>query len=80
MRHRVIFPIRDNQGRVVGFAGRSLGDENPKYINSSESPVFQKQQILYGLYESRKQKAKTTYWLRVIWMLLPYIKQGFMGR
>ncbi|MPW74535.1 DNA primase [Moraxella catarrhalis] len=58
LRHRVIFPIRDNQGRVVGFAGRSLGDENPKYINSSESPVFQKQQILYGLYESRKQKAK----------------------
>lgn len=57
LRHRVIFPIRDNQGRVIGFAGRSLGDEMPKYINSSESPVFQKQHILYGLYEARKQKA-----------------------
>ncbi|MFB6349531.1 DNA primase [Moraxella sp. ZJ142] len=57
LRNRIIFPIRDNQGRVVGFAGRSLGDELPKYINSSESPVFQKQHILYGLYEARQQKA-----------------------
>ncbi len=57
LRHRVIFPIRDKGGRVVGFAGRSLGDEMPKYINSSESPVFQKQHILYGLYEARKARA-----------------------
>ena len=58
LRHRVIFPIKDTQGRIVGFAGRSLGDEMPKYINSSESPVFQKQHILYGLYEARQQKAR----------------------
>ncbi|MFL1731731.1 DNA primase [Moraxella oculi] len=57
LRERVIFPIKDKQGRVVGFAGRSLGDELPKYINSSESPVFQKQFILYGLYEARQAKA-----------------------
>lgn len=57
LRERVIFPIKDRQGRVVGFAGRSLGDELPKYINSSESPVFSKQHILYGLYEARKMKA-----------------------
>ncbi len=57
LRDRVIFPIRDRQGRVVGFAGRSLGDEMPKYINSSESPVFSKQHILYGLYEARQAKA-----------------------
>lgn len=64
LRHRVIFPIRDNQGRVVGFAGRSLNDEDmPKYINSSDSPVFKKQHILYGLYEGRKAKAKD--WLVV---------------
>ncbi|UNU73401.1 DNA primase [Moraxella nasovis] len=56
-RERVIFPIKDRQGRVVGFAGRSLGDDMPKYINSSESPVFQKQHILYGLYEARQAKA-----------------------
>lgn len=57
LRHRVIFPIKDNRGRIVGFAGRSLGDELPKYINSSESPVFQKQHILYGFYEARQAKA-----------------------
>lgn len=57
LRDRVIFPIKDNQGRVVGFAGRSLGDELPKYINSSESPVFAKQHILYGFYEARQQRA-----------------------
>ncbi|MDO4896619.1 MAG: DNA primase [Moraxella sp.] len=56
-RNRMIFPIKDRQGRVVGFAGRSLGDEMPKYINSSESPVFAKQHILYGLYEARLAKA-----------------------
>lgn len=59
LRHRVIFPIRDGRGRVVGFAGRALSDEDmPKYINSSDSPVFHKQQILYGLYEGRKAKAE----------------------
>ncbi|WFF37841.1 CHC2 zinc finger domain-containing protein [Moraxella nasibovis] len=59
LRDRVIFPIKDKQGRVVGFAGRALGDEMPKYINSSESPVFQKQFILYGLYEARQAKASS---------------------
>lgn len=64
LRHRVIFPIRDNQGRVVGFAGRALNDDDqPKYINSSDSPVFKKQHILYGLYEGRLAKAKN--WLVV---------------
>lgn len=64
LRDRVIFPIRENQGRVIGFAGRALSDEIlPKYINSSDSPVFHKQNILYGLYEGRK--AKATNWLVV---------------
>lgn len=64
LRHRVIFPIRDNQGQVVGFAGRALSDDDkPKYINSSDSPVFHKQHLLYGLYEARKAKANN--WLVV---------------
>lgn len=64
LRHRVIFPIRDNQGRVIAFAGRALSDDDqPKYINSSDSPVFHKQNVLYGLYEGRKAKAKD--WLVV---------------
>lgn len=57
LRDRVIFPIKNKQGHVVGFAGRSLSDDTPKYINSSESPVFSKQHILYGLYESRQARA-----------------------
>ena len=58
LRDRVIFPIRDNQGRTIGFAGRALDDEvKPKYINSSDSPVFHKQHVLYGYYESRQQRA-----------------------
>jgi DNA primase len=59
LRERVIFPIRDAKGRVVGFGGRALNDEiKPKYINSPDSDVFHKNQLLYGLYEGRKQKAQ----------------------
>jgi DNA primase len=50
-----MFPIRDTRGRVIGFGGRKLGDEEgPKYLNSPETPVFFKGQELYGLYEARK--------------------------
>ena len=64
LRDRVIFPIRDHKGRVVGFGGRALNDEiKPKYINSPESEVFHKNQLLYGLYEGRK--SKTQDWLMV---------------
>ncbi|EZQ01493.1 DNA primase [Acinetobacter sp. Ver3] len=64
LRERVIFPIRDAKGRVVGFGGRALNDEiKPKYINSPDSEVFHKNQLLYGLYEGRKLKAN--HWLMV---------------
>ncbi|OTG66724.1 DNA primase [Acinetobacter silvestris] len=64
LRERVIFPIRDPKGRIVGFGGRALNDEiKPKYINSPDSEVFHKNQLLYGLYEGRKQKAQN--WLMV---------------
>jgi DNA primase len=54
LRDRVIFPIRDPKGRVVGFGGRALNDEiKPKYINSPDSEVFHKNQLLYGLYEDQ---------------------------
>jgi DNA primase len=46
---RVIFPIEDERGRVVGFGGRVLDDSKPKYINSPESPVFHKRKVLFGL-------------------------------
>lgn len=64
LRERVIFPIRDHKGRIVGFGGRALNDEvKPKYINSPESEIFRKNQLLYGLYEGSKQKAQD--WLMV---------------
>jgi len=53
-RDRIIFPIRDRRGRVIGFGGRALGDETPKYLNSPETEIFHKGKELYGLYEARK--------------------------
>lgn len=53
-RNRIMFPIHDSRGRVIGFGGRVLGDEKPKYLNSPESPLFHKGQELYGLYQARK--------------------------
>lgn len=53
-RDRIIFPIRDSRGRVIGFGGRAFGDEKPKYLNSPETPVFQKSQELYGLFEAKQ--------------------------
>ena len=57
-RDRVMFPIRDRRGRCIGFGGRVLGDEKPKYMNSPESPVFHKGRELYGLFEARKANQK----------------------
>ncbi len=48
-RHRVIVPIRDRQGRVIGFGGRSLDGTEPKYLNSPETEVFEKGKNLFGL-------------------------------
>ncbi|MEY4640079.1 MAG: hypothetical protein RLZZ227_73 [Pseudomonadota bacterium] len=56
-RDRIMYPIRDTRGRVIGFGGRVLGDDKPKYLNSPETPVFHKGEELYGLYEA-KQKLK----------------------
>ncbi|MDR0479767.1 MAG: DNA primase, partial [Burkholderiaceae bacterium] len=53
-RDRIMFPIRNVQGQVIGFGGRVLGDEKPKYLNSPETPVFHKGHELYGLYEARQ--------------------------
>ena len=53
-RSRVMFPIRDLSGAVVGFGGRVIDDTLPKYLNSPENEIFQKREILYGLYEAQK--------------------------
>ena len=50
---RVTFPIRHGRGHILGFGGRTLGTEHPKYLNSPESSLFHKGQVLYGLFEAR---------------------------
>lgn len=52
-RERVMFPIRNTKGELVGFGGRIIGKGEPKYLNSPETPVFSKGQELYGLFEAK---------------------------
>lgn len=52
-RDRIMFPIADNRGRIVGFGGRVLGEGEPKYLNSPETPIFEKGRELYGLFQAR---------------------------
>ena len=69
-RHRIMFPIRDRRGRTIAFGGRVLTPEdNPKYLNSPESPVFHKGSEIYGLYELKKAVQQ----IDVI-----YITEGYM--
>jgi DNA primase len=58
-RGRLMFPIRDGQGRVLAFGGRVLDQRLPKYINSPESPLYSKSRNVYGLYEARAAIAST---------------------
>jgi len=53
-RDRIMFPIMDSRGRMIGFGGRVMGNEEPKYLNSPETVLFHKGRELYGLYEARQ--------------------------
>ena len=53
-RNLIMFPIRDRRGREIGFGGRVMDNTEPKYLNSPETPLFQKGRELYGLYELRR--------------------------
>jgi DNA primase len=57
-RHRILFPIADSQGRVIGFGGRALADNGPKYLNSPETRLFQKRNHLFNLSRARKHIRK----------------------
>ena len=57
-RDRVIFPIRDSRGRVIAFGGRLIGEGEPKYLNSPDTPLFDKSRTLYGLYEARQKPGR----------------------
>lgn len=53
-RDRLMFPIRNLRGQIIGFGGRTMGDDTPKYLNSPETALFHKGTELYGLYEARQ--------------------------
>ena len=64
-RDRIMFPIRDRRGRVIGFGGRVIEKQEPKYLNSPETVLFHKSQELYGLYEGRRDAQDLGYALVV---------------
>lgn len=69
-RSRIIFPIRDRRGRYIGLGGRALpGSSEPKYLNSPETPIFQKGSALYGLYEACQQRGQ----FERIWVVEGYM-------
>jgi DNA primase len=57
-RGRLMFPLTDERGRVLGFGARTLGDEKPKYINSPETPLYHKSEALFGLDRARSAAAR----------------------
>jgi DNA primase len=58
-RNRVMLPIRDQEGRVIAFGGRVLSDEQPKYLNSPETPLFQKSRAMFGLDLARQKMVES---------------------
>jgi DNA primase len=60
-RRRIIFPIANDSGKVVAFAGRALGDEQPKYLNSPETPIYTKGRVLYHLDRAAQAIRKADY-------------------
>ncbi|HZH98329.1 MAG TPA: DNA primase, partial [Fimbriimonadaceae bacterium] len=58
-RGRLMFPIRDERGELVAFGGRLLGDGHPKYINSSDTPLYKKSRVLYGMYRAKDAMRET---------------------
>ena len=57
-RHRVLFPVSDRRGRIVAFGGRLIEGDGPKYLNTGETPLFHKGQLLYGLSRARAAAAE----------------------
>lgn len=58
-RHRLMFPIQDAQGKIIGYGGRALApDDNPKYLNSPETPIYKKSHVLYNLHRAKEAMRK----------------------
>lgn len=78
-RDRILFPLFDLTGRVVGFGGRTLGDGQPKYLNTSETPIFEKNRVLFGLFQHKEaiRKARTAVVVEGNFDLLSLAVHGF---
>ncbi len=69
-RHRVTFPIYDHIGNIVGFGGRALeADQNPKYLNTTETPLYEKSHLLFGLDKARNQIREHWFLVVVEWYM-----------
>jgi len=77
-RGRVVFPITDVRGGIIGFGGRSINGKDPKYLNSPESQVFKKGETLYGFYQAKQQMASAgAIFVEGYFDLLALHKHGF---
>ena len=80
-RNRLIFPIKSKQGHVIAFGGRALSKEEkgPKYLNSPESPVYEKRKVLYGLFEGLEsiRLKKSVYIVEGYFDVMAMAKKGF---
>lgn len=76
MRGRIVFPIRNHLAKTVGFAGRSITNQEPKYLNSPESALFQKGKMLFNfdLARSEMKKVDKRSFLKAIWTYFQRIK------
>ena len=60
-RRRIMFPIASESGRVAAFGGRAMGDDTPKYLNSPETPIYQKSRVLYNLHRAKEAIRRNNY-------------------
>lgn len=80
-RNRIIIPLNDAQGQLIGFAGRAIGDEQPKYLNPNENFLYAKKETLYGMDVARQSIAeeKNCYLVEGYFDVLSLRKQGVMN-
>lgn len=79
-RSRITFGVRDSRGRIVAFGGRTIGEGDPKYLNSPETPIFDKSSALFGLFEARESiRAKKEILIVEGYMDVVMLAQGGVG-
>ena len=73
-RHRLMFPIADERGRIVGFGGRALGEARAKYLNTPETEIFHKGELLYNLHRAARaaRERRKWWWPKATWTSSPW--------